>query len=125
MKLTPKFVSATALLLAMTTSFASAQEKMSCAGMKKLSKKEVNTLISSAKTAEDHHRLACFFRSEARSEEDRAKYHEDMAKLYASSSNSKHDMIAHCKEFAGEARKAAASDNQLADEHEKMAEAAK
>jgi hypothetical protein len=35
------------------------------------------------------------------------------------------DMVKHCKEFADEANKAAAADNQLADEHEKMAEAAK
>jgi hypothetical protein len=125
MKSTLKFASTTALLLAMTTSFSSAQEKMSCAGMKTMSEKQVTSLIASSKTAEDHHKLACYFRNEARNEEERAKYHEDMAKLYEHSSNAKRDMVKHCKDFADEARKAAASDNQLADEHEKMAMEAK
>ena len=88
----------------------------------KLTTKEVKALIVSAKTAEDHHKLACYFRSEARAEAAKAKYHEEISKLY---SNEKHDMVAHCKEYSDEARKAADSDNQLADEHELMAEQAK
>jgi hypothetical protein len=125
MKSTLKYASTAALLLAMITTFASAQEKMSCTGMKKLSEIQVTTLIGKAKTMEDHHKLACYFRSEARNQEERAKYHEEMAKLYEHSSNAKRDMVQHCKDFADEARKAAAADNQLADEHEQMAEAAK
>jgi len=124
MKSTLKFASATALLLLVAAPFAPAQEKMSCAGMKKLNETQVNRMISNAKTGQDHHKLACYFRSEARSEEQRAKYHEDMAKLYEHSSNAKRDMVKHCKDFADEARKAAAADNQLADDHEQMAEAA-
>lgn len=116
-----KFAFVPVLLLAFATSFASAQEKMSCQGPK-LTTKQVKSLITGAKSAEDHHKLACYFRAEARDEAAKAKYHDEMSKLY---SNEKHDMAAHCKEFADEARKAAASDNQLADEHEKMAEQAK
>jgi hypothetical protein len=119
-----KFVFVPVLLLAFAPSFASAQEKMPCHGPK-LTTKEVKTLITSAKAPEDHHKLACYFRAEARDEAAKAKYHEEMSTLYASSSNEKHDMVAHCKEFAEEARKAAESDNQLAAEHEKMAEQAK
>jgi hypothetical protein len=119
-----KFAFVPVLLLAFASSFASAQMKMSCEGQK-ISAKEAKSLITSAKTMEEHHKLACYFRAEARDEAAKAKYHEEMGELYAHSSNAKHDMAAHCKAFADEARKAADSDNQLADEHEKMAEQAK
>jgi hypothetical protein len=119
-----KFAFVPVLLLAFAPSFASAQEKMPCQGPK-LTTKEVKALITSAKTSEDHQKLACYFRAEARDEAAKAKYHDEMGKLYASSSNEKHDMVGHCKKFADEARKAADSDNQLAAEHEKMAEQAK
>ena len=115
-----KFVFVPALSLVLAGSIASAQEKMECKGPK-LTQKQVKALITSAKTAEDHNKLACYFRAEARSEEERAKYHEEMGKLYEHSSNAKHDTVKHCKEFADEARKAATADNQLAEEHEKMA----
>jgi hypothetical protein len=113
-----------ALLLAFAPSFASAQEKTACEGPK-LNAKEAKALIVTAKTPEEHHKLACYFRAEARDEAAKAKYHDEMGKLYASSSNEKHDMVSHCKHFADEAREAAASDNQLAEEHEKMAEEAR
>jgi hypothetical protein len=128
-----KFAFVPVLLLAFAPSFASAQDmkgmdmtnmKMSCQGPK-LSTKEVKALIAEAKTAQDHHKLACYFRAEARDEAAKAKYHEEMGKLYEGSTNEKHDMAAHCRQFADEARKAAESDNQLAAEHEKMAEQAK
>jgi hypothetical protein len=125
MKLTlKKFAFLPAMLLVLAASFASAQMKMSCKGPK-ISAKEAKSLITSAKTMEDHHKLACYFRAEARDEAAKAKYHDEMGELYAHSSNAKHDMVDHCKEFADEARKAADSDNELADEHEKMAEQAK
>ena len=119
-----KFAFIPVLSLVLAASVASAQEKMPCQGAK-LTQKQVKALIASAKTAGDHNKLACYFHAEARSEADKAKYHEEMGKLYASSSNAKHDTVKHCKEFADEARKAAEADNQLAAEHEKMAEEAK
>lgn len=119
-----KFAFIPVLSLILAAPFAIAQEKMPCQGPK-LTTKEVKALIASAKTAEDHHKLACYYRAEARDEAAKAKYHEEMGKLYENSSNEKHDMVGHCKAFANEARKAADSDNQLADEHEKMAEQAK
>lgn len=87
-----------------------------------LTQKEVKALIVSAKTPEDHMKLAAYYRGEAQRQEAKAKYHEEMGKLYATSSNEKHDMVAHCKHFAEEAKKAAEADNLLATEHEKMAE---
>jgi hypothetical protein len=121
-----KFAFVPVLLMAFAPTFASAQDmmKMDCHG-KKPGKTEVTALIVGAKTAEDHQKLACYFRAEARDEAAKAKYHEEMAKLYEHSSNAKHDMVDHCKQFADEARKAAESDNQLAAEHQKMAEQAK
>jgi len=112
-----------ALLLAFAPSFASAQNMMQCQGPTPTTK-EVKALIVSAKTAEDHNKLACYFRAEARAEDAKAKYHVEMSKLYVENTNEKHDMVAHCKQFADEARKAAESDNQLAAEHQKMAETA-
>ncbi len=116
-----KFAFVPVLSLVLAVPFASAQEKMTCHGPK-LTTKEVKSLIVSAKTPQDHQKLACYFRAEARDEAAKAKYHEEMEKLYEGSSNEKHDMVTHCKKFANEARNAAESDNHLADEHEKMAE---
>jgi hypothetical protein len=121
------------LLMAFAPTFAATQDmkdmdmsnmKMSCQ-RPKLSTNEVKALIADAKTAQDHHKLACYFSAEARDEAAKAKYHEEMARLYEGSTNEKHDMAEHCKQFASDARKAADSDNQLAAEHEKMAEQAK
>jgi hypothetical protein len=119
-----KLAAVSALSLVLVVPFATAQEKLPCQGMN-LPAKDAKALIASAKTAEDHQKLACYFSAEARNEEERAKYHDEMAKLYENNSNSKRDMVGHCKHFADEARKAAESDNQLAAEHEKMAEQAK
>jgi hypothetical protein len=119
-----KLAFCSALLLVFAPSFASAQEKMACEGPT-LSAKEATALIATAKTAKEHHKLACYFHAEARDEAAKAKYHDEMGKLYASSSNEKHDMVSHCKHFANEAREAAESDNKLAEEHEKMAEEAR
>ena len=123
-----KFAFVPVLLMAFVPTFASAHDmmnmKMDCHSCMP-NKSQVKALIVSAKTMQDHMKLACYFRAEARDEAARARYHEEMAKLYESSSNAKHDMTGHCKQFADEARKAAASDNQLAAEHQKMAEQAK
>src|SRR5208282_2220276 len=102
-----KFAFVPVLLMAFAPSFASAQDmmnmKMECHG-KKPSNSEVKALIVNAKTPAEHQKLACYFRAEARDEAAKAQYHVEMAKLYESSSNAKHDMIDHCKQFADEAR---------------------
>ena len=119
------FAAIPALSLVLASPFTFAQKmEMECKGPK-LTDKQVRALITSAKTAADHNKLACYYRSEAKAEEKKAKYHEEMGELYKSSSNAKHDMTTHCKQFAEEARKAAEADNQLAEEHEKMAMEAK
>jgi len=125
MKPNLKNITAVSLLsLALGAPFAMAQDKMSCTGPLP-SEKEVKSLIVNAKTAADHQKLACYYRAEARDEDAKAQYHEEMGKLYAKSSNPKHDMAKHCAQFAKEARMAAKADNELAAEHEAMAAQAK
>lgn len=86
-----------------------------------LTKKEVKALIVSAKTPEDHMKLAAYFRDEAQRMKESAKYHDEMAELYKLNPPQKSEMAKHCKYFADEARKAAEAANSMADEHEKMA----
>ena len=119
-----KFAFIPVLSLVLAAPFATAQKEMSCKGHT-ATKSQVKALITNAKTPEDHQKLACYFRAEARDQETRAKYHDDMAQLYAKNTNRMRDMVSHCKQFAEEARKAAEADNQLAAEHEKMAEQAR
>jgi hypothetical protein len=119
-----KFAFVPVLSLALAGSFASAQEKLECKGLK-LTERQVKALIASAKTAEDHNKLACYYRAEARAEEKQAKTHEEMRKLYESYPRFKADMMEHCKKLVDEARNAAEAGHQLAAEHEKMAAEAK
>jgi hypothetical protein len=90
-----------------------------------LTNKEVKALIVSAKTPEDHMKLASYFKGEAQQLQAKVKYHDEMAELYKTNATGKTDMAKHCKYFADEARKAAEAANSLADEHEKMAEQAR
>jgi hypothetical protein len=87
-----------------------------------LTKSEVKALIGSAKTPEDHMKLAAYYKGEAQRQEALAKYHDDLAEVYKVTYHAgRVGMVNHCKEFADEARKAAAAANSMADDHEKMA----
>jgi hypothetical protein len=90
-----------------------------------LTAKEAKALIVSAKTPEDHMKLAAYFRNEAQQLEEKAKYHKEMGKLYSNTPIAKTGMQQHCEDFAEQASQAAKSDYKLAAEHEKMAEAAR
>jgi hypothetical protein len=130
MKSTLKFASTTALSLVLAATAAFAREprpNMPTPAPSQIEKSpaEVQSPMIHACCPVDHQKLASYFRAEAQKETAKAQYHEEMAKLSVSSSNDKHDMLGHCKRFAEEARKAAATDSQLAAEHEKMAETAK
>jgi hypothetical protein len=109
------------LFLSTSVLFVAAQEHAMNMKDQQLTKKEVKALIVSAKTPEDHMKLASYFRGEARRMEASAKYHDEMAELYKTNQTGKTDMTKHCKYFADEARKAAEAANSMADEHEKMA----
>jgi len=115
-----KFAFVPALSLVLAASGASAQAKMECKGPT-LTSKQAMAMIARAKTAQDHNKLACYYRAEARSETAKANSHEEMGKLYESYPRFKTEMMEHCKKLVDEARQAAEADNQLAAEHEKIA----
>jgi hypothetical protein len=109
------------LFLATTVLSVAAQDHAMSMKENQLTRKEVKALIVSAKTPEDHMKLAAYFRGEAKRQEAAAKYHDEMAELYKNNPAPKEEMAKHCKVFADEARKAAEAANSMADEHEKMA----
>jgi hypothetical protein len=109
------------LFLSTSVLFAAAQDHAMNMKEHQLTKKEVKALIVSAKTPEDHMKLAMYFRGEAKEQQAKAKYHDEMAELYKNNAAPKTEMAKHCKYFAEESRKAAGAANSMADEHEKMA----
>jgi hypothetical protein len=95
-----------------------------------LSKKEVKALIASAKTKEDHLKLADFYKTEMVRLEAEAKDHDEMAEMYRKNPNPmavKHPEAigeGHCHEMARRYREAAAKAEELAAMHEQLATAA-
>ena len=96
-----------------------------------LSKDQVKALITSAKTADDHQKLAAYYRGEADRLEAEAKDHDELAAAYRSQQDAmgiKHPMsgktASHCDYFAKSVRQAAKAARQLASEHELMAKGA-
>ncbi len=87
-----------------------------------MSKAEVKELISKSSTAEDHHRIAAYFKQKADVMDAEAAEHEDLAREYSNgrptAGQIKHPMssktAAHCRYFAQAARKAATEDRALA-----------
>ncbi len=97
-----------------------------------LTAKEVRTLMESAKTPDDHRKLARHFAAKAAQHEAEAKEHEAMAATYkrmATGHDQKHPMspetAAHCEYYAQHCRKAAAELRKMAEAHEAMAKMAK
>jgi hypothetical protein len=95
-----------------------------------LSKKEVKALIASAKTKEDHLKLADFYKTETVRLEAEAKDHDEMAEMYRKNPNPmavKHPEAigeGHCHEMARRYRETAAKAQELAAMHEQLATAA-
>lgn len=95
-----------------------------------LTKKQLRALIASASTAEDHLKLADFYRQDASRLEEEAAEHDKMREHYTKSSLDTKlpypaQMPQHCERMAGYLRKAASEAQQLAAEHARMAEAAR
>lgn len=86
-----------------------------------LTHSEVKALIVSAKTPEDHLKLASYLRGEARWQDASAKYHEEMSPLYKSNQPAHIHMAKHCKYFADAARQAYKAADNMAEDHAKMA----
>jgi len=117
-------------LLGLFTLFGASGSQASAAEPKRLTHKEVKALISTAKTPEDHMRLAQYFSGEADRLEAESKEHQQLAEVYRHSPIStlmavKNPMgprtAAHCEYFAKSLAKAAESARQLAADHEQMA----
>lgn len=93
-----------------------------------LSKQDLNALIGSAKTAQDHERLARHFDAKAIELEAESKEHRELAAKYRANPTmheSKHPMSAetagHCQYFADDLHKASERARQMANDHRQMA----
>lgn len=98
----------------------------------RLTKKEVKALVATAKTPEDHMKLARHFRQQADALEAEAKEHDELAQEYRKNPSPmamKMPMSGrsaeHCEYFAKSAREAAKAARELAASHEQMAKEAK
>lgn len=95
-----------------------------------ITNKRVRALVASAKTPEDHMRLASYFNQEADRMEADAKGHEELAGVYRQSPNTfmpkgggagVFRTAEHCDSAAKSLREAAKSLRELAAEHDQMA----
>jgi hypothetical protein len=93
-----------------------------------LTRQELKTLIASAKTPQDHERIAKHFDAEAVQLDAEATEHKDLAAEYKANptiQEMKHPMsgqtAGHCQFFADELHKAAQEARQLAADHREMA----
>jgi hypothetical protein len=95
-----------------------------------LTKKELKALIASAKTKDDHQKLADYYKAETERLQAEAKDHDEMAEAYQKNPGPmavKHPEAfgeGHCHEMARRFREAAAQAQELAAMHENMAKAA-
>jgi len=93
-----------------------------------LSLSEVKDMRGGTSNPDDYLKLSAYFRQVAKQEEDTASFHEAMVAMYqdghmpSMQGMSRYDTESHCKEFAKNARKAAAKDLKMAASYEKEAE---
>lgn len=90
----------------------------------KLSQKELKRLITAAATAEDHRRIAEYYRAEAARFRKQAKEHQDLASAYAQRKiyePPKSGAFQHCQQFADFFKEAAEKADALAADHEELA----
>jgi hypothetical protein len=95
-----------------------------------LTKKELKALIASAKTRDDHQKLADYYKAQTERSQAEAKDHDEMAAAYQKNPSPmavKHPEAfgeGHCHEMARRFREAAAQAQELAAMHEDIAKAA-
>jgi len=109
------------LFLSASVLFAAPQDRPVNTKEHQLTKKEVKALIVSARTSEDHMKLALYFRGEAKQQEASVMYHEEMAELYESNPIAEGEMAKHCKSLSESLKMTAEAANSVAVEHERMA----
>ena len=91
-----------------------------------LSKGQLYTLISTAKTPEEHHRIAQYYQAKAQDYLAQAKEHEQMVAAYKANPSLVNDKnqastINHCEYFAQTFKDLAVKSQELAKLHEQMA----
>jgi len=110
------------LTLAFAISMNAAQPKVN------LTKKEVKVLIETAKTPEDHLKLAQYYDQRAEDLLAESKEHEDMAAAYRKNRMAGSKFfpmsVQHCESFAKSNREGAQKMKEMAAEHRAMAEKA-
>ena len=91
----------------------------------KLTRRELKTLIASAKTPADHERIATYYRAEAQNLEAKQREHEEeLAEYYKNTSRypSKYPTMGdHCRSLATHYKMAAQRAAELAEMHEQLA----
>lgn len=110
------------ILLAASVLFVSAQDQSNMSEGPRLTKAEAKALNRS-KDAQDHRKLAAYFRSEAREAQNMADLHEDMMtdNTAGAISGTTTDLQMHTHDFVDNARRAAASANQMAQQQDAIA----
>lgn len=98
----------------------------------RLTKRELKTLVATAKMPEDHMKLARHFRQQADRLEAEAKEHDELAAEYRKNPSAMAMKLPmsgrsaeHCEYFAKSAREAAKAARELAASHEQMAKETK
>ena len=127
MKTTNRRLQAALTIISLTLLLVMAVGNTAAGRRPSLSKKEVKVLIASAKTKEDHLKLADFYKAETARLEGEAKDHDEMAEMYRKNPTPmavKHPEAigeGHCHEMARRYREAAAKAQELAAMHEQLA----
>jgi hypothetical protein len=91
-----------------------------------LSKRQLNTLIATAKTPAEHQRIAQYYQTKAQDYLAQSKEHEAMAAAYKANSSmstnkNRASTISHCEYFAQTFKDLAAKSQELAQLHDQMA----
>jgi hypothetical protein len=91
---------------------------------KPMTKKELKWLIQNVKTAEDHQKLAVYYRQEAASLREESQNHKEMAEAYATGKKKTGlpgKLFNHCRNIADYYAKSAKKADKMAVMHEELA----
>jgi hypothetical protein len=83
---------------------------------------EITTLIETAKTPEDHIKIAEYYDTQAAKAEQKAYKHAAMASAYKERSKPMPGMVRHCTDLVKDYKAEAAEYSKMAAEHRKMAQ---
>lgn len=81
----------------------------------------ITSLIQTAKTPEDHMKIAEYYNNQAEHMEQMANMHESMGEAYKKRSKPMSGMASHCAKLTKDSRESALQYKAMAEEHEKMA----